>query len=292
MKSWFWLFLLSYSAFAGIEEILQYPEDRVYTSSDRGFAKYLAKSIYHTNTFALTFDDGPNPATTPQVLDVLKKHDVKAVFFVLSEKVTDATFPLIKRMLDEGHIVADHGPDHINSNELTEEQWKNSMRVSLHTIAKMYQRAGHDFTSVYYRYPYGAYAGRSDYHHMNSLQSVSKELFGDNCIQFAFWDVDTVDWLPGMTSPEIAQNIIAWNEGGKAIDFIKKPNGTFAKKPYNVTNPTGGGVVLDHDIHAATPGAIDIFLNYAKNNGVKIVRLDEVEEFRVLRNCQLVSSFQ
>lgn len=292
MKSLLCLCLLSASAVAGIDEILQYPESRTYTSRDTGMRPYLAKSLYHTHTFTLTFDDGPNPATTPHVLDVLKKYDIKATFFVLTSKLNEQTLPLIKRMLDEGHIVADHGPAHDNSNTLTESEWKAQMRTSLRAIASLYQRFGYDFTRIYYRYPYGAYGGRSDYHHMNALQEVSQELFGDNCIQFAFWDVDTVDWLPGITSAEVAQNIIAWNEGGRAIDFVKKPNGTFGKKPYTVSDPIQGGVVLNHDIHATTPAAIDTFLAYAGKSGVKIERLDDVEEFRVLRECQIRSSFR
>lgn len=291
MKSWFWLFLVSFSSFAGIEEILQYPENRVYSAADRGWKQYLATSLYNTNTFTLTFDDGPHPIHTPKVLDVLKKHNVKATFFVLTTKVNEGTFPIIKRILDEGHILANHGPGHDNSNTLSEALWKDQLKSSMKAMVNFHQRAGYEFESIYYRYPYGAYAGRDDYHHMNALQDVSKELFGDNCIQFAFWDVDTVDWLAGMTSAEIAQNIVAWNEGGNAIAHLKKPDGTFVKKPYVVNNPTAGGVVLNHDIHAATPGAIDLFLSYAKQRGVKIVRIDEVEEFRVHRSCQLISSF-
>lgn len=292
MKSWLWLLLVSFSAFAGIEEILQYPEDRVYSPSDRGWMQYYARSLYNTNTFTLTFDDGPHATHTPKLLDVLKKHNVKATFFILTTKVSESSIPLLKRILDEGHILANHGPSHDNSNTLTEVQWKEQLRTSMKAMVSYHQRAGHEFTNIYYRYPYGAYAGRSDYHHMNALQDVSKELFGENCIQFAFWDVDTVDWLAGMTSAEISQNIVAWNEGGKAIDFLRKPDGTFVKKSYIVKEPTAGGVVLNHDIHAVTPGAIDLFLTYAKQRGVKIVRLDEVEEFRVHRSCRPVSSFQ
>lgn len=289
MKSWIFLSLLSLAAFAEIE---QYPENRTYTSRDTGMRPYLAKSLYNTHTFTMTFDDGPDAVNTPKVLDVLKKHNIKATFFVLTSKVTEATFPLIQRMLDEGHIVADHGPAHENSNTLTEAQFKDQVRVSLRKVANLYQRAGYEFSNIYFRYPYGAYGGRSDYHHMNALQDVSRELFGDNCIQFAFWDVDTVDWLAGMTSAEIAQNIRAHNEGGRAIDFLKKPDGTFGKQTYTITNPPGGGVILDHDIHAPTSGAVDIFLTYAKENGVSIVRIDDVEEFRVQRHCTINQSFQ
>ncbi len=287
MKSLLFLSLLSFAVFAEVE---QYPENRTYTSRDAGMRPYLASSLYGTHTFTPTFDDGPHITNTPKVLDMLKKHNVKATFFVLTDQVTEETYPLLKRMLDEGHIVGSHGPHHDNSNTLTEAQWKDQLRTSLKVLAGVYLKAGYDFTNIFYRYPYGAYGGRSDYHHMNALQDVSHELFGDNCIQFAFWDVDTVDWLAGMTSAEVAQNIIANNEGGTAVDFLKRPNGTFGKQTYVIKKPIAGGVILDHDIHPITAGAMDIWYNYAADHGVKLVRLDEVEEFRVTKHCELVSN--
>ncbi len=48
-------------------------------------------------TIYLTFDDGPNPAATPQLLDVLKQHDVAATFFVISRYITDDTLPIVRR---------------------------------------------------------------------------------------------------------------------------------------------------------------------------------------------------
>jgi peptidoglycan/xylan/chitin deacetylase (PgdA/CDA1 family) len=59
-------------------------------------------------TIYLTFDDGPNPAATPQMLDVLKKHDVSATFFVIDKHITNETLPILRRTFDEGHAVALH----------------------------------------------------------------------------------------------------------------------------------------------------------------------------------------
>lgn len=56
----------------------------------------------------LTFDDGPNPATTPDVLDVLAEAGVPATFFLIDEHVTEETAPIVRRMFDEGHAVALH----------------------------------------------------------------------------------------------------------------------------------------------------------------------------------------
>ena len=59
-------------------------------------------------TIYLTFDDGPNPAATPQLLDVLKQHDVAATFFVITPYITSETLPIVRRMFEEGHAVALH----------------------------------------------------------------------------------------------------------------------------------------------------------------------------------------
>jgi len=125
---------------------------------------------------------------------------------------------------------------------------------------------------------------------MNSLLALSKEMMGENCIQFAFWDVDTADWVPGMTPQEISQNILSHYEGGTVVDFeAVKVNGrtVYRKKPYQLKNPPGGGVVLQHDVHRNSVLAVDLFLKKARDLGLRLLPLDEVDEFRVLRNCSL-----
>jgi len=59
-------------------------------------------------TVYLTFDDGPNPATTPNLLDVLRREDVQATFFLIDAHITDETAPIVRRMFGEGHSVALH----------------------------------------------------------------------------------------------------------------------------------------------------------------------------------------
>ncbi|MBB4365369.1 chitooligosaccharide deacetylase [Bradyrhizobium sp. CIR18] len=59
----------------------------------------------------LTFDDGPNPFCTPEVLDVLAQHQVTATFFVIGMYAADQP-ELIRRMIAEGHEVANHTMTH------------------------------------------------------------------------------------------------------------------------------------------------------------------------------------
>jgi peptidoglycan/xylan/chitin deacetylase (PgdA/CDA1 family) len=59
-------------------------------------------------TIYLTFDDGPNPTATPQLLDVLKEHGVSATFFVIDKHITAETVPILRRTFEDGHAVALH----------------------------------------------------------------------------------------------------------------------------------------------------------------------------------------
>lgn len=62
---------------------------------------------------ALTFDDGPDEDFTPQILDILKKYNVKATFYVIGEKV-QYNKKIIKRQYEEGHEIGNHTYTHIN----------------------------------------------------------------------------------------------------------------------------------------------------------------------------------
>ena len=59
-------------------------------------------------TVYLTFDDGPNPSTTPDLLDVLSREGVPATFFLIDEHLTGETAPIVHRMVAEGHAIGLH----------------------------------------------------------------------------------------------------------------------------------------------------------------------------------------
>jgi peptidoglycan/xylan/chitin deacetylase (PgdA/CDA1 family) len=72
-----------------------------------------SRSIWHVRadgppSVYLTFDDGPNPAATPQLLDVLAETGARATFFLIDAHLTPSTAPIVRRMFDEGHAVALH----------------------------------------------------------------------------------------------------------------------------------------------------------------------------------------
>ena len=61
-----------------------------------------------TPTVYLTYDDGPNPSTTPDLLDVLKAENVPATFFIIDAHLDEGTAPIVTRAFAEGHSVALH----------------------------------------------------------------------------------------------------------------------------------------------------------------------------------------
>lgn len=61
---------------------------------------------------ALSFDDGPNTATTVKMLDVLKKHKVKASFFVIGNNITEESAKVMQRAHKEGHDIENHSKTH------------------------------------------------------------------------------------------------------------------------------------------------------------------------------------
>lgn len=65
-------------------------------------ASYSAPTVY------LTFDDGPNPTATPDILDVLSDHGAVATFFVIDRHLTDNTAPIVRRAVSEGHAIGLH----------------------------------------------------------------------------------------------------------------------------------------------------------------------------------------
>jgi peptidoglycan/xylan/chitin deacetylase (PgdA/CDA1 family) len=264
----------------------QFPDlDHNYGKGDTGWSKYLAKSLYNTNQIVLTFDDGPHPTRTPKLLDILKEFNAKATFFVLANKINKSTIGIIERIVREGHTLASHDWDHSNSNKQPEELFKQNLKRAIRKIKQIQKKYGSKQKNIYYRFPYAAYGHNKNYHHMNVMKEVSNELFGENCINFVFWDIDTADWVSNMTSTNIIQTIKANMEGGIAYRHAKI-NGKFEKKSYIINSPIEGGVVLMHDIHARSVNSVRGILEYTKDRGIEIIPLYEVEEYLYEKNKQ------
>ncbi len=252
----------------------------------RGISTWRTSSLNDQLTLALTYDDGPHPSRTPQLLDILKKYQVKATFFVMGELAKK--YPqIVQRIVKEGHILASHDWRHDNSNSEDRQTFKRGLSDSILIVRQTYPGP-----HTYYRFPYGAYARAGGYHHFNILKEVSLELFGENCINFTFWDIDTSDWVANMTPSNIVETLESNLFGGKAWRFktIRQNGRTrYTKEAYTINEPQGGGVVLMHDIHQRTVEATELFLKRAQTQNIQFVLLKDVSEFDYgNRQCQMI----
>lgn len=125
---------------------------------------------------ALTFDDGPNPPYTGQILDILNKADVKATFFMLGAAV--ARHPdLAARIVQEGHTAANHSYYHLNWNTISVAQLEDEMAWTSAAIMK-----ATDAAPLWLRPPGGRTNSR-----------VYREAREQN-LALVLWDGDTNDW--------------------------------------------------------------------------------------------------
>lgn len=108
-----------------------------------------SKAIY------LTFDEGYEAGYTTQILDTLKNNDVKATFFITAHYLNTQE-ELVKRMIDEGHIVGNHTVNHKSMPTLTDEKVKSEI-MDLHTA--MYEKFGYELK--YIRPPKGEFSERT-----------------------------------------------------------------------------------------------------------------------------------
>lgn len=101
-------------------------------------------------TVALTFDDGPNPTFTPEILAILKKYNIKATFFVVgtnAQKYPD----LIKQIHDQGHVVANHTLTHPMLTKLSDAALQKEVEQPAEIIDKII-----GMRPKCLRYPFGA----------------------------------------------------------------------------------------------------------------------------------------
>ena len=126
----------------------------------------------------LTFDAGYENGYTPHILDVLKKHNVKATFFLVGNYIKTAP-DIVKRMVSEGHTVGNHTFTHPDMSSITD---KDSFYKELNDLSELYKETvGSEMTRLY-RPPQGKFS--TD----NLL--AAKELG----YKTVFWSLAYADW--------------------------------------------------------------------------------------------------
>ncbi len=127
---------------------------------------------------AMTFDDGPHPSLTPQLLDMLKQRGIKATFFVLGSLVKDHP-EIMRRAVAEGHEIGNHSWDHPNLGKMGDD----AVRSQLNRTKDAVNAATGGKATDLMRPPYG------------SITSAQRRWFHDDLgYKIILWSVDPLDW--------------------------------------------------------------------------------------------------
>lgn len=157
----------------------------------------------------LTFDDGPVPEVTPQVLAILRENGIKATFFCVGDNV--AKYPeLFKQIKDEGHSVGNHTFNHVRG-------FKTKNSAYLENIEK----ANILIKSKLFRPPHGTLK--------KSQYKVVIQKY-----KLVMWDVISCDYDPSLKPEQCLNNVINFVRDGSIITFhdsVKAKNNVLTALP-------------------------------------------------------------
>jgi peptidoglycan/xylan/chitin deacetylase (PgdA/CDA1 family) len=160
--------------------------------------KLLPGSIWRMpgsgKTVYLTFDDGPTPGVTEQVLSMLAEVEAKATFFCIGNCVEKHP-ELFDELLTDGHAVGNHTYSHHNG-------WK----VSLNNYMEDVDKCNQIFKSKLFRPPYGKLSPRQFIHLRKSYTIV-------------MWDVLSMDYDIRLSSETCLNNVLHHVRNGSVITF-------------------------------------------------------------------------
>ncbi len=140
---------------------------------ENGTGENTTEIVEEEKRIALTFDDGPHPVYTDQLLDGLAEREVKVTFFLLGTNI-EGREEVVKRIAKEGHLIGNHTFDHVDITRLPQEEACAQIRKTSDLITGI---TGQEVE--YIRPPFGNWA---------------KELECEVMMLPIFWSLDTLDW--------------------------------------------------------------------------------------------------
>ena len=210
---------------------------------------------------ALTFDDGPNPDTTPGVLDILGAHGIKATFFINGKRVSSqATRDILQRILNEGHILANHSHDHLNLKTVSASKLEAQVKKTHEIIVAAGEQRR------YFRFPFGS-ANCSGKNHVE--QTYDYAVTG--------WHTDSADWCFASGVEGVgrcAKSTFKYVPDSFRDDMVGYTLHQVKKKE--------GGIVLFHDIHENTKNQLNAVIEGLKEAQFTFVNIDDQDVFPTL----------
>jgi peptidoglycan-N-acetylglucosamine deacetylase len=206
-------------------------------------SKWVAKK-YGTQDkkkLVLTFDDGPDPTYTPEILDILNKEHVPAAFFIVGINAEN-NIPLVKRIYREGHEIGNHTFTHPNIAKVSRKRAVLEMEATRLLIECI---TGH--STILFRAPYNA-----DFEPQKAEELIPVAIARQKNYLDIGESIDPLDWEPGTPSDSIVARVIRGKQ--------------------NMTNQNlSGNIILLHDAggdsRAATVQALPQIIHYFKQRG-------------------------
>jgi peptidoglycan/xylan/chitin deacetylase (PgdA/CDA1 family) len=139
------------------------------------------------NAVLLTFDDGPHPEATPAVLKMLRRHNARAIFFVVGSRIQRAP-DILQRILNEGHLIGNHSYTHPNGRQLPFAAYVDDLRRCQDEVKRLTGESPR-----FFRPPLGVF----------SLTTMTApRVLG---LEPVLWSLDAYDWgLKNKTDAKIA----------------------------------------------------------------------------------------
>ena len=204
----------------------------------RAYGQGIIKRIQKQGIL-LTFDDGPNPHYTPQLLDLLNVYNVKACFFVVGSKVK--CYPeIIQRMAAEGHVIGIHHYEHISNWILT--PWQLNKQLKLTEQAIM---ACTNEPVEFYRPPWG---------HFNVATPFLSKQYKVMMWSHLFWD---------------------WNVAKSENTLLNNMRKATVDGAIFLLHDCGETLGADKDAPAYMLQQLAIFLEESKREGTQFINLKE-----------------
>ena len=146
----------------------------MHTEQNEKAIRYVASNkIKEDPKIAITFDDGPSPVWTPQLLDGLKERNVKATFFLIGENAKNNP-ELVKREAEEGHLIGNHTYHHVEITRVPDETAQEEILMTNEVITGI---TGEEVS--YMRPPFGVW---------------QKNLERNLDVMPVLWTIDPLDW--------------------------------------------------------------------------------------------------
>jgi peptidoglycan/xylan/chitin deacetylase (PgdA/CDA1 family) len=216
-------------------------------------------SYLPAKTLSFTFDDGPDYTNTAKVLDILKRNNVKASFFIntnnWSNVDTDAPMQdLVRRMVQEGHELASHTVHHPHLGGLSAADIEAELTGVETTVKNLFGPTGPKMTL--FRAPYGEPYQDNDPNNWSADYKKVAPIVAKHAVEIG-WALDEFDY----NCPQ--------GDGACVLGNFKSAL-------------TGGayGVVLMHSVHSQTVNALQSMIDYARTNGYRLVQVEDVVRAR------------